>query len=773
MKTLNYIPLPFIGESPSSIIRRLAVMNGYSSISLLTSSFCGHGYTAHGSSLIQGNRYESMMLAQVGSTLHMRIHNGFYPLADPDKPDGSFLVGELKLRRSLLRARSYPRCSECHKADHFHFINDLCLCSYCPIHQLKLLDDCPRCKRRLRLRHLGHQSCSCGAAWESSACSEDDCLPEKRLLAIVDQQDQTKLDALLSAFHMFGISRNKVNRASHLIFDAATSVVFGDCERLQKLLPRVWDSIDSTQAGVLSLKFKKNYPKLGHLLDELPEKSLMVSETCPARPISGNALRILLGLGTPLWTQFQKSHPEYDKQSYDGEDIAQISLAVDEFRMSTKGQQTQFERETLAACYSLADVTKILGLSPSQCKILLRKEILVPTTAIRTTPYYRKEDVKTFQDKYMSTYALASLFKKTSFEIIAAINRCKSVEPIFDRRGNPFLIHLKDLNTVSLSIGTIPKKNNSLRGKKNLRRCFMGGLRTYSLDQAAAVLKTHRNTVIYYRDIGLIQCSNHDTRTFLSDDVEKFYERFTTPRILSKELNVSINKLHCILEAHNVHAISGNLINGHSITVYDRSQLPENLKTLLNPMNDSFGKCLSENRVVSLREAAETLNIKRGDLIRIALEQIRPNRPPMHRSNLKISEDEIALLKTKLTTLTPLTKTLETYALTRRAFARRFISKNFVHPIKLNDQEFLTPSDTMKIKSFMSEYCTILEASKLLGFSAPYAKLVLKKNNVNFYWVSNYGFRHQLLKRNEIQAMLDSIKCNPLSTTKSNTQLDH
>lgn len=755
MKTFNYIPLPFVDESPSSIIRRLALMNGYSRVSKLTSCFHGYSYPVHGNSLVQGSRYESMMHAQVGPALQKRIHDGFYSLANPDEPDGRFQIGKLKIGRRLLRASFYPVCSECQMADHFHYINDLCLCSYCPIHQRKLLNACPKCHRPLRLSHLGRKNCICGVNWESPTCSKDDCLPEERLLTLLKQQDQVKLDSFFSAMLMLGIPKQKINRASHLIFDAATALVFDDSERLWKLLPHIWDSMDSTQAEILSLKLKKQYPKFFSLLNGLPHKSMTASKTARPRPIFGNGLRLLLGIDSRLWKQFLKAQPAYDKARYDGADIAPISIAINNFKTSTKAHQFILEAQIHSNCYSLSDTTKILGLNPQECKDLSRQKLLTPIASIRTASYFKKEDVHAFQTSYITTQALAAKYKRSCFEIFAAINRCGAVTPIFNKVGNPFLIHSADLTAVSLSIDTIPHKSNSIRRNKKIRRCFMDDKTNCTLDQAAAILKTHKNTVIYYRDIGLLRCSDTDTRIFLLDDVEKFYERYTTPRILSNELNLTANKLHIILEAHNVHAITGKLINGHSITVYDRRHFSDALKILLNPTGGTFGMCLSQKKIVGLQEAANLLHIKRADLIRVARDEIRPARAPLYRSYTKVSLDEIDSLRTKLATLTPLKAILESHNLSQYQFCRRFITKGFVHPIKFNDQQFLTQSDARKINSFLSEYCTIMEAAKILGLSATHVNFLANHNKMDFYWIPDYGFRHPLLKRKEIHALLN------------------
>lgn len=755
MKALHFIPFPLADESPRSLIRRLAIMNGYSTVSKFTGHFFGYGISAHGSSLIQGNRYESLMTSQVSSIFKERIHNGFYPLANQNKSSGAFLLGKLKVGRRLLRTHYFPVCSECSGSDHFHYITDLCLCKHCPLHLRELLFKCPSCNRPFILRHQGQLTCNCGADWQSPPCTEDDCLPEKRLLQIVEQQDQKKLDALLSAISTFGIARNKIQRVTHTIFDAACSIVFDDIPRLEKLLLTIWSSLDFTQAEILVVKFKKHYPLLAYLVEVLPKKCMTACQEPPPRPLRANGLRNLLGVSTGVWTQYIATHPEDDKHSYDGQDVARLSQTIKEFKAKKIVQRGQLEATIISSCYSLNDTSKLIDLSLVECKILSDQNILAPLTTIRTRPYYRKEDVLDFQASFVTTRQLASSLGKTYVEIAAALNRCKEIKPIINRSGYPFLIRADDIPRISLWISTIPKKTNSLKGQTKLHRCVTSDLETCTLDQAAAILKTHKNTVIYYRNIGIIRCSTHDSRLFVLDDVNNFYKRFTTPRILCKELNLPCNKLSSILEAQNIHAISGKLINGHSITVYDRSTFPADLQVLLNPTHDTFGFYLSRSQVVSLRAAARLLGIKYSEMRRFAKDKIRTTRSPLYRSYLTVSYHEISSVRKLLASLTPLSHILQTHNLTHQSFSRRFIARGFVHLLKFNGQEYLTQSDANKLNIFNEQYCTLDEASKMLELSSGYISTLVKQKKIAIHWVPDYGFRSPLLKKKDVQTMLN------------------
>jgi predicted HTH domain antitoxin len=758
MKTLNFIPFPLLDESPRSLIRRLAIMNGYSTVSKFTGHIFGYSVVAQGNSLIQGNRYETFMAAQVGVNLQERIQDGFYPLVNKNSPGSDFLLGGLIVSRRLLRTRYFPACSECCDSDHFHYITDLCLCKYCPIHSRKLLFTCPSCNRKLRMRHQGRKNCSCGADWQSPACTEMECLPEKRLQLILEQQDQKKLDALLSAIRTFGIQKNKTYCATHIIFDAASCIVFDDTPRLEKLLRTIWSSLDITQAEILAIKFRKDYPGLAHLFEALPKKDLTTGSEPARRLLKPNSLRTLLGVTTKHWNAFIATYPKDDKNEYDGHDIVRLKQATAAFESKVREQRKRLEVDVIASCYSLEVTSKLLGLSPVECKILGDQKLLVPSTSIRTRPYYRKQDILEFQNSFIPTRNLASSLKKTYVEMIAAINRCEAVQPIVNRSGYPFLIRTADVEMVCSSASTIPKKTNSLKGQTKLRRCVTDKLKISTLDQAAAILGTHRNTVIYYRDIGLIRCSTRDTRIFPLDDVVSFYTKFATPRTLCKELNLPHNKLSGILQTHNILPISGKLTNGHSITVYDRRTFPKNLQTQLNPTHDTFGACLFNHQAVNLREAANMLGIKYSEMRRFAKEEIRPARSPLYRAYLKISDNEINSFKTMLANLTPLSHILHTYKLTHRGFFRRFIASGFVHLLKFNDQEWLIQDHVIKINSLMSTYCTLQEASEMLGVSSAYMSILVKTQNIALHSVPGYGYRHPLLKRKDVQTMLNCKK---------------
>ncbi|MGY2413076.1 helix-turn-helix domain-containing protein [Pseudomonas pergaminensis] len=350
---------------------------------------------------------------------------------------------------------------------------------------------------------------------------------------------------------------------------------------------------------------------------------------------------------------------------------------------------------------------------------------------------------------------LASQHNVTHTQIITALHNCDAVSPLLNRYGTPFLIRTEEIQIVSKSLNKTPSKTNSLKGQVKIDRCNTENLQTLSLDQAATYLKVHRTSVIYYRDLGLIRCSTADSRVFVFDDVVHFYERYATPRILGKEFCLPSSKIGSIFNNYKIRAISGKIVNGNASSVYDRQQFPKNLYTLINPTHDTFGVYLSLKQIMTLRDAAKELGVTYGNIQRIVFRDIRPARAPQYRGNRSVSFHEISLIREKLSSFSSLSDFLNTFNITHASFSRRFVSPGFVHPLKINDQELLTKDDYNKLNSFMEQYCTPTEVAKFLGLSAVQIYRLINDKIISSYRIPGYDYPNPILKRIEIQKMLE------------------
>ncbi|WP_324803861.1 hypothetical protein U9R80_21190 [Pseudomonas sp. JQ170C] len=574
-------------------------------------------------------------------------------------------------------------------------------------------------------------------------------------MQIFEQQDQKKLDSLMAMISAFGISRHKINRISHSVFDAATALVFDDAHRLKPLLSEIWKPLDVVQAEILTAQLRRLHPAIASDIEALPKKNSNIINNDPAQPITVTGMKLLLGVTSRVWKEFLQANKRHNKKNYSFADLEQIRQPIIDFAAKTTKKKLQFESKIVSSCSTLAVTSKRLGLTHAECRILSEKGLLTPIARIRTRPYYQKNDINVFQTAFISTRMLATRLKVTHTQIITALNRCKTIKPLINHSGAPYLVRTEEIPTVLQSLKKIPPKTNSLRDQLKINRCTTEHLQTLTLDQVAEHLKVHRSSVIYYRDLGLIRCSTDNSRVFVRDDVVSFYDRFATPRILGRELYLAPNKICRILERHNIHGLSGQLVNGNANTIFDRKHLPENLYALINPTHDTFGVCLSLNQVMTLRDAAKALGITYGDVRKLFSRDIRPSRAAQYRGHGSISHDEISSIRKNISSLSKLSDVLDNFNITHAAFSRRFVFPGFVHPLKLNNQKFLTPTDSIKLNAFMGQYCSPTDAAKILGLSSAHISLLMKQRTISSYRVPGFDYPHPFVKRIEVQALLE------------------
>lgn len=111
MLTLGFIPIPQAGESPSSVIRRGALNNGYSSCTVFIDRLIGKDY-------MKNCLFASQALAQhldrAATTYGITVSSGFYStLLHPTSRALCARLDALVIPLSLLRFNESAICTEC------------------------------------------------------------------------------------------------------------------------------------------------------------------------------------------------------------------------------------------------------------------------------------------------------------------------------------------------------------------------------------------------------------------------------------------------------------------------------------------------------------------------------------------------------------------------------------------------------------------------------------------------------------------------------------
>lgn len=752
MKTLNFIPLPIPEESPTSLIKRLTLHNGYSN----GSKFFEHNMrfkAPKATILIQGSRFETLLMSQVGSSLHARLRQGFYPLANPLAPGGAFKIGTLRIGRRLLRPRQAALCTECVKEGWERYIKDMCLSTHCPVHNRHYLFACPHCQRKLTWKNQSTFKCPCGGVLESPVCSAEEALAETRLFDILKSGDQTRLENLLSLISLLGVPRNRLsNMCTPLIFSAAAALVFDDYQTAALSLSFMIDVSDYFEIEIILAKLS---PIITKFSLSLLEKELKVSHSHknPASvqlTIPAKCMTTLLGIGARKWREIRSTQHYGKKPFFNKSEALQIKNAYEATHHQHKSKKSYKKQKIVALCYTQSETASLLRLRRTECKMLEIHHLLSPLCRIMLRPYFNKDEVDHFRVEYISVKELATRLKTTNARLRRAIRNTPFITWWDDQAGCLFLVRTVDITAIHECLSRLPKVNRKLSEKRNVRTCNPSHVQTTSLAQASQYLNTHAHTVIYYRDLGLIRCANNDTLLLSLSDIKNFYKNYATCEQLALELETSENKVAHLLEPLQIYPISGGITNGHPLSVYNRSTLPPNLKDMINPTHDSFGAYWMRSELYSINEAAQQLGILFSDFQKFFTTTIRPNRAKHYRCFSKVTPDEIERVRSLLSSYSKLSTLLCSRGITHAAFSRRFIHPKFVRIFKINNEEHLSLSDLSKLNTLIDKYCTPDEAGIILHLSPVQIYHLRKLGILTSVFIPGYEYKHPLLKRAEI-----------------------
>lgn len=756
MKTLNFIPLPIPEESPTSLIKRLALHNGYGNCSKFFEHYMRFK-APKATVLIQGNRFETLLMSQVGQSLHGRLRQSFYPLANPRAPGGAFKIGPLRIGRRLLRPRKAALCTECVKEGWERYIKDICLSTHCPVHNRHYLFACPHCQRKLTWKNQSTLQCSCGGVLESPTCSPEEALAENRLFDILKSGDQTRLEKTLSLISLLGVPRNRISTiCTPLVFSAAAALVFDDYHTAATALSFMIDVSDNFEVDIITAKLSPIMSKDSlSLLKQQLKASLPHKNHAPQQiKVPAKCMTTLLGIGARKWREIRSAQHNCKKPIYSKLEARQI---MDTYETKTRlnASKKSIEKQKLTAlCYTLYETSSLLGLSKTECRMLDIHHLLSPLVRVALRPYFKKDEVDRFRTEYISVKKLATRLNTSNAQLLRAIRNTPLITSFDDQAGRLFLVRTADIAAIQECLNKLPAINRKLSAKRNVQTCEPSHVRTMSLTQAAQHLKIHSNTVIYYRDLGLIRCANNDTLQLSISDIENFHKNYSTCEQLAKELETSENKVAKLLEPLKIYPLSGGITNGHPMSVYDKSTLPSNLKELINPTHDSFGTYWMRAELYSLSDAAQQLGILFSDFRKFFTTTIRPARAKHYRCASKVTPDEIEHIRSLLASYSKLSTLLSSRGITHAAFSRRFIHPKFVQIFKINNEEHISLSDLSKMEAFLDKYCTPDEASVILRLSPVQVYHQRKLGLLTSVFLPGYEYKHPLLETAEVLNLL-------------------
>lgn len=188
MKIFHYIPAPHPQESPSSLLRRMALNNGFSTVNrfcIRTDLTLGVGL------LLQRSNFHLLLQKEYPEIDYLPA---FYK-EQPFKRGHLIDIGGCEVPAGQLNCLSSGICTECLNAGWEPKIKDLRCAEYCPIHLRRYIFSCPRCHHKLTPFTQLNTLCICRTTLACESVTTDTAELELILSSILEKKDQTVLDS--------------------------------------------------------------------------------------------------------------------------------------------------------------------------------------------------------------------------------------------------------------------------------------------------------------------------------------------------------------------------------------------------------------------------------------------------------------------------------------------------------------------------------------------------------------------------------------------------
>ncbi|WP_248764625.1 TniQ family protein [Pseudomonas protegens] len=766
MKALNFLPIPLPHESPTSVIKRLCRRNGYSKGSKFIAFHFTPGKTRV-CSLLQGSRFERFITSNLDEHLRVQVRSSFYSTGE--KSWGPISIGKLQISRRLLRRVGAALCTECVSDGWEHSLKDIYLSSHCPIHNTHYLFTCPKCGKYLTWLNQLTSHCDCGELLKSPTCSWEDALPERRLIEILEAEDQLRFDRVTAILRHLDTDLKTISTTSiQEKFAAAIALVFDDVERATLSLSHVYNIADPLEMEVLLRKLQPVIPlstatELRCHFDKLPARTTSIPSSIR---IPSSLMSDLLRISQEEWSvlrkdkSFKKLLPTHaGRQPYTIEELSKIAEMIKISNRVIGGRRSVEMAINEGNYYDYQEAFAKISVCARHFAYLLKHNAFGKKQIFNSKVYVPKYTIDEFVNTHIQLRKLGSRLKTSAATIHLALRKLSIQYPIFSEwYGPPFFINLEDVPAIETAIQDLPTLKYSLGRFQSRRVCPTSSTPVVPLSQAASFLHVHPRTIVYYRDLGLLAHHKHDLNVIAHEDVLKFHQRFASPSDLGKELNISSKMVTRVLQSLGISPIAGPNVTGTVSQIFDRSKLPPDLAHHVNPYHDDFGLYWLQKKILTVEEAAKSLRITKHDVTQLTRLEIKPKRAPCYQHYSGVSTKELSTLANILKRLTPLSDFLLIRGMTHFSFVRRFTTPQYVKIVKIGNIEYLTQPNLQKLDLLLDEYCSLGEADKILNAPKHTAGKMLSRNKIQPHYLPNYNYKQPLLRIDDIRELAKKRK---------------
>ncbi|MNJ28596.1 Helix-turn-helix domain protein [compost metagenome] len=586
MNRFYFVPFGLPEESPTSIIKRFGLAHGClnsKSLSHLIGRECNARPPLAKTSKFTRN---------IANLLHSReeeFTSGFYSPAE-DSLKADLMIHGLYTPIKLIRLRGAAFCSRCSAAGHEHFLKDIKLADYCPLHQLKFLRQCSVCGLKLRWLSPFTNLCKCGEILECTPCSRDDCALESRLLEIYRTREEGALRDLYKILKELGytfpsgrttMEQREVVKAAFSALDKNVNGIANYLHFLKAIYPSIDKEIISAKISRLTpAELRKS--AIECFLDS-PSPAFPTANMLPEREFFLNKTQLSRLCRLHNFTAYcQEWFSSHKKETRNGLYPINEIHSLLKFISDKQNISTNRAASHQAEFCTTKETIQILGITFSYLRELVRSGHLKryhPSSAVA----YLREDVNKLHNKFESALIFAQRLNMTLRKLRAFVDSQLNSKDYLPTR---LAVQLYSKNFVRQIINS--GHNQDCKPSIRKHAISLKILAEYdpnqylSMDQMALKLKFEVSSILHYVHSSIITVAargKYGVWLIAANEVNKFNKKYISASAAATLLKISAFIIVDFLECHGVHPIEMQSRPTYVNRLYLRSDVNRTLRT--------------------------------------------------------------------------------------------------------------------------------------------------------------------------------------------------
>lgn len=451
MSKLLFIPRPLPEESPTSLLKRMAVMHGCKFKSDLQGIF---GRTYFSGSLISRSHPIIQELSIRAGTAGEEFLSGFYESigALPHAPP--LQINGITVNADMIRKKGTAYCSECWREGCEHFIKDLKLSSYCPYHLRKYLSKCPSCHFNLCWHAPLDEICKCKHPLISPPCSPEEAANEQNLLTIFREGAAKKFDTLVNYLNCldYRLESDTQCPANRCLLSIALMLVENDIagalenlHKLKILYPDIPTFIISAKLALIPQKKVRDCARdfiAQHSRESIQEEKTNKLVPLHSFSLSYRQISAWLKLSQHNWKILRKA---INIKTYNSRYTWKQAKIISDKVIFLKLSNGFKKKKPLHSGISAEDLQKKLQTSAAVIKDAVKEHLMSPSFGTHRKMFFDPNDVEKFSKDFTTVQLLSSQTNIPTNQIRNAMKRMKIAPLVFE--SSTLRLHLISTQT--------------------------------------------------------------------------------------------------------------------------------------------------------------------------------------------------------------------------------------------------------------------------------------------------------------------------------------